>query len=129
MVLARSRALKNDGLPQDSGSRLSVCPYHLATLVTMAPRVTRPPKTGKHTAHYADFVTRFTERENDKRKVKKPETLTVKQRAALRRQLKDVKFLKPDYCDATKINIAGILRKWKAYDLPGLSMHSTLTRY
>ncbi|KAK3186299.1 hypothetical protein K4F52_004837 [Lecanicillium sp. MT-2017a] len=81
----------------------------------MAPRVTRPPKAGKHTAHYADFVTRFTERENDKRKVKKPETLTVKQRAALRRQLKDVKFLKPDYCDATKINIAGILRKWKAY--------------
>lgn len=43
--------------------------------------------------------------------------------AALREQLKDVHFLKPDYADRTKVNIAGILRKWKRYcdsaELPG----------
>jgi hypothetical protein len=31
----------------------------------------------------------------------------------LREQLKDVQFLQPDDADNTKINIAGILRKWK----------------
>ncbi|KAK4118573.1 hypothetical protein N657DRAFT_685122 [Parathielavia appendiculata] len=34
-------------------------------------------------------------------------------RAALRKQLKDTKFLTPDYADKTKINIAGLLWKWK----------------
>lgn len=28
-------------------------------------------------------------------------------------QLKEVHFLKPDYADTIKINITGILRKWK----------------
>jgi hypothetical protein len=32
---------------------------------------------------------------------------------ALRKQLKNVHFLKSDYADNTKIKIAGMLRKWK----------------
>ncbi|RYO96122.1 hypothetical protein DL764_007526 [Monosporascus ibericus] len=52
--------------------------------------------------------------ESNKRIKKKPAPLSAKQRAALREQLKEVHFLKPDYADNTKINIAGILRKWKA---------------
>lgn len=34
---------------------------------------------------------------------------------ALRKQLKGVHFLKPDFADKTKVNIAGILRKWNGY--------------
>ncbi|KAK3379568.1 hypothetical protein B0T24DRAFT_655313 [Lasiosphaeria ovina] len=34
---------------------------------------------------------------------------------ASRAPLKDVQFLKPDYADNTKINITGMLRKWKRY--------------
>ncbi|KAL2020056.1 hypothetical protein VTK56DRAFT_8959 [Thermocarpiscus australiensis] len=41
-------------------------------------------------------------------------TLTRKHRAALRQQLEDdVQSLTPDYADMAKINIAGVLRKWK----------------
>lgn len=50
--------------------------------------------------------------------IKKPNPLNARQRAALREQLKDVRFLKPDYADGTKINIARILRKWKMYETP-----------
>lgn len=63
-----------------------------------------------------DFIKRFTERESQKRVTKKrPKELTAAQRAGLRRQLRDVRFLKPAYADNSKINIAGILRKWKKY--------------
>jgi hypothetical protein len=47
------------------------------------------------------------------RSQKKTKALTAAQHAALREQLKEVHFLKPDYADNTKINIAGMLRKWK----------------
>ncbi|KAJ9139029.1 hypothetical protein NKR19_g7609 [Coniochaeta hoffmannii] len=65
--------------------------------------------------HYADFIQRFTQQESERRIAKRPKTLTAAQHAALREQLKDVQFLKPDYADNTKINIAGMLRKWKRY--------------
>lgn len=61
-----------------------------------------------------DFIRRFTakQREVDERVAKRPKAFTADQRAALRKQLEGTQFLKPDYADNTKINIAGILRKW-----------------
>lgn len=59
-----------------------------------------------------DFVQRFTQREAQRRIAKRPKALTAAQHAALRKKLKSV-HLTPDYADNTKINIAGMLRKWK----------------
>jgi hypothetical protein len=74
----------------------------------------RPPRPLAEDRHYnADFIRRFTQREAARRIAKRPEALTAEQRAALRKQLEDTKFLQPDYADKTKINIAGMLRKWK----------------
>ncbi|KAK3940940.1 FluG domain-containing protein [Diplogelasinospora grovesii] len=77
----------------------------------MAPRPPPLPPAG----HHADFIRRFTERESQNRITKRPKALTAAQHAALREQLKDVHFLKPDYAANTKVNVAGILRKWKRY--------------
>ncbi|KAK4119865.1 hypothetical protein N657DRAFT_580905, partial [Parathielavia appendiculata] len=59
----------------------------------------------------AHFVRRSTQREVEKQIAKRPAAYTAEQRAALRKQLEDTKFLTPDYADKTKINIAGLLRK------------------
>ncbi len=61
-----------------------------------------------------DFVQQFTakQRAADERIAKQPKPLTAEQREALHKQLGAVQFLQPDYADATKINIAGLLRKW-----------------
>ena len=40
---------------------------------------------------------------------------TAQQHDAFRRQVGSVRFLMPAWADNTKLNIAGILRKWKAY--------------
>ena len=83
----------------------------IGTGTAMAPR--RPPQPLAEDRHYnADFVQRFTQREKKSRVAKRPKALTAAQRAALREQLRNVQFLKPDYADNTKINIAGIRRKW-----------------
>jgi hypothetical protein len=79
----------------------------------MAPRAPARPLPNDLKRHGADFIQRFTQQESEKRIAKRPKTLTAAQHAALREQLKDVQFLKPDYADNTKINIAGMLRKWK----------------
>ncbi|KAF3768192.1 hypothetical protein M406DRAFT_336858 [Cryphonectria parasitica EP155] len=86
-----------------------------ASIILMAPcRPSQPlAKDGQH--HHADFIERFTQRQTATRIAKQPETLTAAQHAALREQLKDVHFLIPEYADNTKINIAGMLRKWKTY--------------
>jgi len=61
-----------------------------------------------------NFIQHFTQGESHKRVTKKqPKALTAVQRAGLRRQLKTIGFLKPAYADNSKINITGILRKWK----------------
>ncbi|KAK4116055.1 FluG domain-containing protein [Canariomyces notabilis] len=65
--------------------------------------------------HDAEFVRRFTQQEAQKRATKRPAALTAKQRATLRKQLKDTQLLKPNYADSTKSNISGLLRKWKSY--------------
>lgn len=72
-----------------------------------------PRSAGKH----GDFITRFTQGESQTRisKNKRPEKYTAEQRAELRRRLDGVAFVKPAYADNTKINIIGILRKWKGY--------------
>ena len=78
----------------------------------MAPR--RPPQPVAEDQRYnADFIRRFTQREEERRVAKRPKALMAAQRAALHEQLRNVQFLKPDYADNTKINIAGVLRKWK----------------
>ena len=56
-----------------------------------------------------------SQREAQRRIAKQPRTLTAVQHAALRDQLKEVHFLKPDFPDSTKVNIAGMQRKWKKY--------------
>ncbi|KAK3682380.1 FluG domain-containing protein [Podospora appendiculata] len=61
----------------------------------------------------ADFVRQFTAKQ--KRIAKQPKALTADQREALLKQLEVTQFLQPDYADGTKINIAGVLRKWKRY--------------
>ncbi|KAK4096627.1 hypothetical protein N658DRAFT_346016 [Parathielavia hyrcaniae] len=74
----------------------------------------RPPQLLTEDRHHnAHFVRRFTQREAEKRIARRPAAYTAEQRAALRKQLEDTKFLTPDYADKTKINIAGLLRKWK----------------
>jgi hypothetical protein len=79
------------------------------------PGVMAPTKlSSRYDSHHTHFIEQFTHKESSKRINKKPTPLSAKQRAALREQLKEVHFLKPDYADNTKINIAGILRKWKA---------------
>ncbi|KAK3934515.1 hypothetical protein QBC46DRAFT_413854 [Diplogelasinospora grovesii] len=61
---------------------------------------------------------RFTQQESERRSVKRPQALTAAQHRALCKQLKNVHFLKLDYANNTKINIAGILRKWKKVKKP-----------
>jgi hypothetical protein len=64
----------------------------------------------------ADFVRQFTAKQreaHDDRIAKQAKALTADQRAALRKQLEVTQFLPPAYSDGTKINIAGLLRKWK----------------
>ena len=82
----------------------------------MAPRIASTRKS-RHAAHphHADFVKKVAQRESEKRRVIKPACLNARQRAALREQLRDLRFLKPDYADGTKINIARMLRKWKMH--------------
>ena len=84
----------------------------------MAPPHHSPRGANEYVTHHEDFLERFTQREKQKRVKKKPPPLNAAQRAALREQLKEVHFLKPDYADNTKINIAGILRKWKRCETP-----------
>jgi hypothetical protein len=79
----------------------------------MAPRAPARPLPNNPQRHHADFIQRFTQQESERRIAKRPKALTAAQHAALREQLKEVHFLKPDYADNTKINIAGMLRKWK----------------
>ena len=67
----------------------------------------------RYLSHHVDFIKQFTRQETQRRTHKRPKPLSAQQRAALRGQLKEVRFLKPDYADNTKVNIAGILRKWK----------------
>ncbi|RYO87789.1 hypothetical protein DL766_004613 [Monosporascus sp. MC13-8B] len=78
----------------------------------------RPPRPLAEDRDYnADIILRFTQREAARRNAKRPAAFTAEQRAAFRKQLADTEFLQPDYADKTKINISGILRKWRRYNL------------
>ncbi|KAL2139894.1 hypothetical protein VTI28DRAFT_4526 [Corynascus sepedonium] len=77
--------------------------------------VHHPPRPlAKDRRYNMNFIGRFTQREAAKRIEKRPEGLTAEQRAALRKQLEDTQFLTPDYADKTKIDNAGMLRKWRS---------------
>jgi hypothetical protein len=58
----------------------------------------------------ADLARQFTakQREAGERIARQP-----KARTPTKAQLEVIQFLQPDYADATKINVAGLLRKWK----------------
>lgn len=73
------------------------------------------PPSLSHRGNHTDFVRRFTQGQAQKHRQPHAKPLTAAQRAALRKQLKGVHFLKPDFADNTKVNIVGILRKWKGY--------------
>ncbi|KAK6859008.1 hypothetical protein PG995_004861 [Apiospora arundinis] len=75
----------------------------------MAPTRSRPGLQGPHQG----FLNEFIHREQQNRVSKGPKPLTATQHAALRKQLQEVRFLKPAWADETKINVARILRKWK----------------
>ncbi|KAK7967629.1 FluG domain-containing protein [Apiospora aurea] len=77
----------------------------------MAPTRSRPVLQGPHQG----FVNEFIHREQQNRVSKGPKSLTATQHAALRKQLQEVRFLKPAWADETKINVARILRKWKIF--------------
>lgn len=79
----------------------------------MAPRVPSQPPANDRQRHRAEFIQRFTQREAQRRIENRPKSLTAAQHAVLREQLKGVHFLQPDYADNTKVNISGVLRKWK----------------
>ncbi|RYP48545.1 hypothetical protein DL768_005584 [Monosporascus sp. mg162] len=87
----------------------------------MAPRAPARSLPNDPQRHHADFIQRFTQQESERRIAKRPKALTAAQHAALREQLKEVHFLKPDYADNIKINIAGMLRKWKGIKSWGIS--------
>ena len=80
----------------------------------MPPLAQRPVRNAP-SSHSSDFLRLFNGGESQNRvaKSRRRKPLTPAQRAALRKQLKEVQFLKPDYADSTKINISGILKKWK----------------
>ncbi|OXV05933.1 hypothetical protein Egran_06299 [Elaphomyces granulatus] len=73
-----------------------------------------PPANARQN-HPTSFIQAFTKREHQKRIAKQRPKLTAEQHAALCQKLKESSLLNPDYADNTKINIAGILRKWKKY--------------
>ncbi|KAL8377037.1 hypothetical protein RB595_007934 [Gaeumannomyces hyphopodioides] len=80
---------------------------------------------GVNQGHNSDFIARFTNKESRRRAEMqhRPTVITAAQHRALSKQLQDVQLLPPNYADNTKLNIAGILKKWKHYceftKLPG----------
>ncbi|KAK3693261.1 hypothetical protein B0T22DRAFT_496122 [Podospora appendiculata] len=80
-------------------------------IVTMPARCPPQPLAGRS----ADFVQQFTAKQRAAGEwiAKQPKALTADQREALLKQLEATQFLQPDYADGIKINIAGLLRKWK----------------
>ncbi|KAL4404040.1 FluG domain-containing protein [Colletotrichum abscissum] len=62
-----------------------------------------------------DFLKRFTDQETQRRIANQPKPFSAEEHADLRKQLKNVNFIKPRYADETEINIAVVCRKWKRY--------------
>ncbi|KAJ4307538.1 hypothetical protein N0V84_012656 [Fusarium piperis] len=80
-------------------------------------RRTAPQSVAGNSApnHHHDFLARFTEREAQNRTANRPQPLTVREHRAHREALKKVRFINRRYADETKINVAGIWRKWRDY--------------
>ncbi|KAK2777398.1 FluG domain-containing protein [Colletotrichum kahawae] len=62
-----------------------------------------------------DFLKRFTDQETQRRIANQPKPFSAEEHADLRKQLKNVNFIKPRYADETEINIAVVCRKWKRF--------------
>lgn len=88
--------------------------------ISLAPPLSSRRDMDGYSNHHADFIKRFAQQESQNRVKKKNASLNAKQRAALREQLKEVHFLKPDYADNTKIN----MKMYKASPLPFFSLSS-----
>jgi hypothetical protein len=93
-----------------------------------------------HTAHahaplnyHLDFLQHFTTKEHTR--LARPATLTAEEHAIHREQLRATQSLLPNYADETKVNLAGLSKKWKKYkhDLIAVFMKRVLaylnTRY
>ncbi|KAK1656904.1 hypothetical protein BDP55DRAFT_687623 [Colletotrichum godetiae] len=84
---------------------------HLATMSQPVLADCRP----RHTKATVDFLKRFTDQETQRRIANQPKPFSAQEHADLRKQLKNVNFIKPRYADETEINIAVVCRKWKRY--------------
>ncbi|GKT43642.1 uncharacterized protein ColSpa_03823 [Colletotrichum spaethianum] len=63
-----------------------------------------------------DFVKRFTNHEAEERRKKRAPSFTAEEHDALRKKLKTVHYISPNYADETKTNISVVRRKWKRFD-------------
>lgn len=63
--------------------------------------------------YHRDFLQQFAAKE--RQRLAKPTPLTVQEHAIHREQLSTAKSLQPYYATETKINLAGILKKWQKY--------------
>jgi hypothetical protein len=82
---------------------------------TTGPTLTTWHRSALGVRHNTDFIQRFTEREAQRRGVKRKVPLTATQRAARREILRQIYFLTPADAECTQVNIAGMLRKWKRW--------------
>ncbi|TIC97035.1 hypothetical protein CH35J_007397 [Colletotrichum higginsianum] len=58
---------------------------------------------------------RFTDQGAQRRIANQPKPFSAEEHADLRKQLRNVNFIKPRFADETEINIAVVCRKWKRY--------------
>ncbi|KAL6354147.1 hypothetical protein LRP88_12481 [Fusarium phalaenopsidis] len=65
--------------------------------------------------NHADFLARVAQRESRSRGTRRPAPLSAEAHEENRKQLRRVTFVKPVYARETRINVAGLFRKWERY--------------
>ena len=109
-------------LTASSGTQLShahgpFSPFLSPHLGRMA--LARRPAPAVYRAHYSDFIQSFLEKEGEKKKQSEQKrVLSAAERAAHRETLDKVQSLQPHLAENTQHNIAGALRRWKAWVSP-----------
>ncbi|KAK2729319.1 FluG domain-containing protein [Colletotrichum kahawae] len=66
-----------------------------------------------HVNANAEFVRQFVDQETNQRREKRPSPLSAEQHDDLRKRLKTVHFISPNYSEKTKVNIAVVRRREK----------------
>ncbi|KAL9035875.1 MAG: hypothetical protein Q9214_006390 [Letrouitia sp. 1 TL-2023] len=90
-------------------------PPCILAIAPAAKRVQQDCSTVRVTGHHTAFIGHFAQQLVRKQRSSRRAPLNATQHVAFRQQMGNVRFLKPARADNTKFNIAGILRKWKAY--------------